>query len=85
MAVAYEVDGKRLEHVPFELDSHIKPVLRTFSSWPAGVEAARKPSDLPAELLKYVLWLEAELKVPITLMSVGPDREQILELHALNL
>lgn len=85
VAIAYDVDGRRLENIPFELDTDIKPVLRNFPSWPKGVENARKPSDLPAELLKYVLWLEAELKVPITLMSVGPDREQILELHPLNL
>jgi adenylosuccinate synthase len=85
VATAYEINGKRVDHVPFELDEDIQPVLKTFQSWPAGVERARKLNDLPAELLKYVLWLESELKVPIALMSVGPDREQILELRPLSL
>lgn len=85
VAIAYNLHGKRIEAVPFELDGEIEPVLKTFPGWPKGVENARKRSDLPTELLKYVLWLEAELKVPITLMSVGPDREQILEMHPLGL
>ncbi|WP_437919888.1 adenylosuccinate synthase [Sphingobacterium sp. LRF_L2] len=51
-----------------------------FESWPTGLEEIKSTSKLPATLKSYMAYLEEELNVPITYLSTGPDREQIVSL-----
>jgi len=46
--------------------------------WRADVTRARKRSDLPTQARTYVDYIEVQLGVPITMISVGPEREQII-------
>lgn len=80
IAVAYELDGRRLEDFPtdaFVLE-RCRPVYETLPGWHADVSAARRLADLPAEARRYVDRLGELLGRPVTIISVGPDRAQTI-------
>jgi adenylosuccinate synthase len=72
-------DGTITEQMPFDLtDTHVEPIYKTFKGWACSLEGMRKFDQIPAELADYVTYLEAELQVPISFISTGPDREEII-------
>ncbi len=74
-------DGRISDEVPFSLDEGTDPVFESMPGWQSDITQIRHPKDLPAELKNYVQYLESELGVPVTYLSLGPDREQILEMN----
>ncbi|RMG19092.1 MAG: adenylosuccinate synthase [Bacteroidetes bacterium] len=80
---AYEIDGQQTEEVPFEFTPGIRPVYETLSSWQDDITAIRDKKLLPASLQQYVDYLQQHLKVPLTYLSVGPDRSQIMPMQVL--
>ncbi len=80
IAVAYELDGQRVDHFPtdaFVLE-RCRPVYETLSGWRQDVSSARRLSDLPAAAQRYVERLGELLGRPVTIISVGPDRAQTI-------
>jgi adenylosuccinate synthase len=68
-------DGSITEEIPYEInDIKIEPQMIEFNSWPEIGETTNY-SELPENLRKYVDYLENELKVPIEIVSTGPDRK----------
>ena len=78
LCVAYEIDGRRVERWPASAEevARAKPIYETFPGWPEELHAARTPDDLPPNARAYVGALAALAGVPITLVSVGPERTQ---------
>ena len=75
----YEIDGQKITDFPFDLnDLEVKPIYIEMEGWKANLTALESYDDAPQELKNYVLYLENELNVPISLVSVGPDRKQTL-------
>jgi len=75
----YEIDGQKITDFPFDLnDLEVKPIYIEMEGWKANLTALESYDDAPQELKNYVLYLENELHVPISLVSVGPDRKQTL-------
>ena len=52
--------------------------MRTFPGWGQRLAGAREREDLPAPARAFVAFLEAELGVPVTIISTGPEREALL-------
>ena len=80
LAVAYEMDGQRLDSFPtdaFVLE-HCRPVYETQPGWRQDVSSARRLADLPAAARRYVERLGELLGRPVTIVSVGPDRAQTI-------
>lgn len=75
ICTAYEVNGEQTQRVPFDNTAEIKPVYTEFRGWQQDVSNIRSYDELPLEFKQYVQYIEKELKVPITVVSVGPDRE----------
>ncbi|MBR9998444.1 MAG: adenylosuccinate synthase [Cyclobacteriaceae bacterium] len=72
-------DGTTTEELPFELnDIRIEPVLREFKSWKNLDFTSNVYNDLPAELRIYIDYLENQLRVPIEIISMGPDRKNTI-------
>jgi len=72
-------DGTITEQMPFDLtDTEVDPIYKKFKGWACSLEGMRKFDQIPAELADYVTYLEAELQVPISFISTGPDREEII-------
>ncbi len=76
VAVAYDTPRGRTEEFPFEIGEGLRPVYREFPGWKCDVGAVRRYADFPAELRAYVEFIEQQTGVPVSIISVGPDREQ---------
>ena len=65
--------------MPYDIDpSFVKPVYKELKGWSEDLTGMSDIEELPVELKNYIEFLEAELEVPITIVSVGPKRSQTL-------
>ncbi len=77
--VAYEIDGKRTDRFPFDVNTDdIKPIYETLPGWKTDMTKFNAENQLPEAFMNYINFLEKELETPITILSVGPDREQTI-------
>lgn len=83
ICVAYEIDGERRTRFPAESFTleRAKPIYETFSGWSEDLTGARKAADLPAAARRYVDRIGELLDLPVSIVSVGPDREQTISLR----
>ncbi|MBN1180607.1 MAG: adenylosuccinate synthase [Anaerolineae bacterium] len=82
VAVAYERGGERIDHFPAEFGvdelAAWQPVYEALDGWQEDIQGARRREELPAAARAYVTRIEAALGIPITLIGVGPEREQVI-------
>ena len=77
-------DGTITEQMPFDLtDIVVEPIYKSFKGWECSLENLHTYDQLPAELSVYINYLEAELQIPISFISTGPDREAVILREAL--
>ncbi len=75
----YEINGETTEVLPFDITGDtIKPIFKKIKGWSQDLTGITNIQDLPQEFKDYVSYLEAELNVPITFLSVGPNRNQTM-------
>ena len=75
----YEIDGEKISEFPYDVnDLDITPIYIEMKGWKEDLTSLKRYEDSPEALKNYVLFLEKELYVPISLVSVGPDRQQTL-------
>lgn len=78
--VAYKVNGVETEDFPFDIDSvDVEPVYTELPGWNTPMSHMKSEDEFPEEFNQYLSFLEAELGVNISIVSVGPDREQTIE------
>jgi adenylosuccinate synthase len=80
LCVAYEIDGERRTHFPsdaYELD-RCQPVYETIPGWSEDITAVRTLKDLPAAARRYIDRIAELIGLRISVVSVGPDREQTI-------
>jgi adenylosuccinate synthase len=80
LCVAYELDGRRVDRWPLTEDelARATPVYQAFTGWGEDVHLAQAASELPVPALRYVDALEDLAGVPISIVSVGPERNQTI-------
>ena len=80
IAVAYELDGERIEHFPRDGESlrRVKPIYETLPGWTEDLSACKRYEDLPANARRYIERIEELGRVPVMAVSVGPDRAQTI-------
>jgi adenylosuccinate synthase len=78
ICTSYKIDGKISHELPFNNDCIIEPVYTEMEGWNEVITGFRKFNELPAALKKYIEFVETETGVPITMVSVGPDREETI-------
>jgi adenylosuccinate synthase len=85
VAVAYDVGGVRHDEMPMTQTDvhHATPVYEEFEGWSEDVSGARRFEDLPPAAQRYVLALEELSGARISVVGVGPDREQNVVRHDL--
>lgn len=79
VCTSYIVDGKETDQFPFDTAAEITPVYTEFKGWNQDLTAMRKESELPEAFKNYIKFMEDYLKVPIKIISLGPDREATIE------
>lgn len=85
VCVAYDVDGERFDEVPVNQTNfhHAKPILEYFPGWNEDISVARTFDDLPQTAQDYVLALEKMSNTRISVIGVGPERDQVIVRHDL--
>ncbi len=80
ISTAYSIDGNLSDQLPYDLEADVKPVFTEMAGWKTDLTGVRTKEQFPMELNNYIRFLEKELQVPIKYVSVGPDREQIIDM-----
>jgi len=77
----YKYKGEVLDYFPYSInEDEIEPIYKEIKAWNTDLTKLRDKNQFPKELLDYVTYLEKELETPITIVSVGPDRTQTIEM-----
>ncbi len=76
----YEYYGKKIDNVPFDITDtkNLKPIYKEFDGWDKDLTQIQSVEKLPQNLKRYIKYIEDEVKTPIKIVSVGPDRKQTL-------
>jgi adenylosuccinate synthase len=84
VCVAYEADGERFEHVPYHQSvlHKVTPVYEVLPGWHTDLTDATSLADLPQAARDYVAFLAEQARVPVSLVGVGPGREQFVHFAA---
>lgn len=79
VCVGYEVDGKIIKDFPVTtVLPKCKPVYKVFPGWKCDISGIKKYEDLPEKCRDYIEFIEQEIGFPITIVSNGPAREDII-------
>lgn len=79
LCIAYKIDGKETKDFPNPAKlEKATPVFTKMKGWKTDIRGTTSFDALPAEAKAYVLFIEKELGVPVTLVSTGPKREEFL-------
>lgn len=79
VCVGYEIDGEVTTEFPVTpLLEKAKPVLKTLPGWKCDIRGIKKYEDLPENCRKYIEFVEEQIGYPITMVSNGPGREDII-------
>ncbi|MEZ5000601.1 MAG: adenylosuccinate synthase [Bacteroidales bacterium] len=76
VCTAYRIDGKITRELPFDHSSDIEPQYTEIRGWKEDISSIREFGDLPETLKSYVKMVEKETGVPVSIISVGPDRSE---------
>ena len=78
----YMHNGEKIDYLPYGINpDEVQPVYETFEGWPGDLTGLRKVENIPASLMFYVRMIEDVVGVKVSILSVGPDREQTLLLN----
>jgi adenylosuccinate synthase len=82
VCVGYEIDGELLDAVPARADrlARVRPVYEALPGWRVATVGARRAEDLPQLAIDYLKFIEDQVGVPVSLVGVGPGRDQIVPL-----
>lgn len=78
ICVGYEIDGEVVESFPFEIDDRVKPIYVELPGWNTNLTGIKNVEEFPEALLDYIRFIEDETGIPVTIASVGPNREQTI-------
>jgi adenylosuccinate synthase len=76
VCVGYELDGQKFDHLPASMreQAAVKPVYESLEGWSETTAGARSWSELPAQAVKYVRYIEELIGAPIAMLSTSPER-----------
>ena len=75
--IAYEKDGVQTTDMPYDTEGWT-PVYRDVPGWEQNLTSLTSADQFPQELKDYIRFIEEETETPVTIVSVGPDREQTI-------
>ena len=76
VAVAYMIDGRETNEIPYDVFTTVEPVYKEFKGWKCNLAGIKREKDMPSEFKEYIKFIEDYLKVPVKIISLGPDRDQ---------
>ncbi|MBV2152663.1 adenylosuccinate synthase [Kitasatospora sp. SUK 42] len=84
VCVAYEIDGRRVEELPYNQSDfhHAKPIYETLPGWTEDISKAKSFAELPKNAQAYVKALEEMSGAPISAIGVGPGRDETIQINS---
>jgi len=75
----YNYGEQKIDYFPYEInDSKLQAAYKSFKGWKTNISKIQKVEDLPQSLMDYITYIEEQAEVPVSIISVGPDRTQTL-------
>ncbi|MFY7707037.1 MAG: adenylosuccinate synthase [Flavobacteriales bacterium] len=75
----YSLNGEKIDYLPYDIDpSKVQPIYEEVKGWNSDLTGMRSMDELPTELVQYIEFVEKTLEIPVTYVSVGPDRTQTI-------
>ena len=79
ICIGYEIDGEITKDFPTTSQlAKAKPVYKMMQGWKTEIRGIKNYEELPKECREYIEFIEKELEVPITMVSNGPGRDEII-------
>ncbi len=79
ICIEYEMDGKKIDYFPYSIEkNNVKPVYKEFKGWFEDLTKIENENDFPVNFKNYISYIEKELNIPISIISVGPNRKQTI-------
>jgi adenylosuccinate synthase len=84
VCVAYDVNGVRHDEMPYSQTDfhHATPIYETLPGWKKDISGARSFDELPENAQRFVEFVEARIGARISVVGVGPGREEVIERHS---
>jgi adenylosuccinate synthase len=75
----YLFDGEKIDYLPYDISpDKVQPVYTRIAGWQTDLTQLQGEADFPPALIAYIAFIEKALEIPITVVSVGPDRKQTI-------
>lgn len=74
----YEIGGKQYDFPPYDIEAKVKPIYEIRKGWKEDLTGLTGTEQFPAEFSDYIGFVEKQLGIPITILSVGPNRNQTI-------
>jgi len=75
----YSLNGEKIAYFPYDIDpSKVQPIYTEVKGWNSDLTGMRSMESLPVEVTDYIAFIEQQLEIPVTFVSVGPDRTQTI-------
>jgi adenylosuccinate synthase len=79
VCTSYMYKEQNIEHFPYDIqEKNVKPIYKEFEGWDEDLTQKESFENLPKTLKEYISFIEKELNIPISIVSVGPDRKQTI-------
>jgi len=79
VCTSYMYKGNEIEHFPYDIkNENVEPIYKEFRGWNEDLTQKESFEILPNTLKEYISFIEKELNIPISIVSVGPDRKQTI-------
>jgi adenylosuccinate synthase len=78
ICTSYRINGTETDELPFDTGIKTEPVYTELEGWKEDISGIREYNMLPDQLKRFIEFIEASVKVPVTMVSVGPDREETI-------
>ena len=79
VCTSYNYKGEEISHLPFNIEpENVQPIYSEVKGWKEDLTEMNSEDQFPKELSDYISFIEKEVGLPITVVSVGPDRKQTI-------
>ena len=79
VCTSYNYKEQKIEHFPYDIQQeNVIPIYKDFNGWDEDLTQKENFENLPNTLKDYISFIEKELNIPISIVSVGPDRKQTI-------
>lgn len=83
VCVGYELDGKRIDHMPSTAaeQQRLLPVLKRFDGWQTPTRGATSLAELPPQAVALTEAIQQEVGIPVAMVTTGPERDDVIVIH----